>query len=326
MFMEQDTQILATQSGPALLGCFMDWALLGVLNVQVYLYHVNVSCDPLFLQILVYVVFILEWLQSINLTSMAWQVFVVDYGQGDALSTIHVGWMPLPILCSVISLITQLFFAWRICMLSKSTRIVSGIILLALVQTVCGFLVGIKLKDGSASSQFLSSKATLIVTSLWMAGSAFVDILIAVVMTILMIKRKTGIAATDRIINKIIRLVVETGSLTASVATVGLILAILAPEAAYYQPPIYTLTKLYSNTFLTNLTNRFFLGRDHLPRGQHHRSGTDVTSLAFTSVFPDVEDFHQPERSAAQGEVATSAAERIQRSLGLDRQTTGPTH
>lgn len=29
-----------------------------------------------------------------------------------------------------------------------------------------------------------------------------------------MVKWKTGIAATDRIINKIIRLVVETGSLT----------------------------------------------------------------------------------------------------------------
>lgn len=64
-----------------------------------------------------------------------------------------------------------------------------------------------------------------------MAGSAFVDVLIAVIMTfqvsltarricwtpvdfVQMVKWKTGIAATDRIINKIIRLVVETGSLT----------------------------------------------------------------------------------------------------------------
>ncbi|KAH9923900.1 uncharacterized protein B0H18DRAFT_1014010 [Fomitopsis serialis] len=255
--MEQNSQILAVQV--QLLGCFMDWALLGVLTVQVYLYHVNISCDPLFLQILVYVIFILEWLQTINLSSMTWQVFVVDYGQGDALSTIHVGFVPLPIMCSVVSLI---------CMLSKSTCLVTVIMLVCHVFSSNGR----RLKDGAQARIPLVQRCVNVT-------SRFVDVLIAIVMTVLMVKWKTGIAATDRIINKIIRLVVETGSLTASVATVGLVLAIIDPTASYYQPAIYTLTKL--------------------------------TSIAFTSVFVDVEDPRHQERSSAQG---------------LDRQATVTSH
>lgn len=88
---------------------------------------------------IVYVTFVLEILQTANLTGLVWQVFVVDYGQMDALSTVHVGWLPLPIACSIVSLITQGFFAWRILMLSKSTRLVVAIILVSgapLVSTV----------------------------------------------------------------------------------------------------------------------------------------------------------------------------------------------
>ncbi|KZT71187.1 hypothetical protein DAEQUDRAFT_141461 [Daedalea quercina L-15889] len=316
---QQDSRIIVVQAGPSFIGCLMDWALLGILTVQVYLYHVNVSCDHWFIQILVYAIYILEILQTGNLTSLVWQVFITDYGQIAALSTIHVGWLPLPVTCSIASMIAQGFFAWRICMLSKSTRLVGGIVVLALAQAVCGFLVGVKLHNGQSSAQFLSGKAALIVTSMWMAGSAFVDILIAIIMTIQMLKRKTGITATDRIINKIIRLVVETGSLTASVATVGLVLAIVAPNAAYYQPAIYAMTKLYSNTFLTNLTSRFFLlGRDRLPGGHHYRS--DPTSFVLTSVVISPEDLCTQDPSTAQSEPRPSNVGRIRRSLCIDRQ------
>ncbi|KAI0725319.1 hypothetical protein C8Q72DRAFT_888901 [Fomitopsis betulina] len=301
----QNARILAVQAGPELLGCLMDWALLGVLTIQVYLYYVKGTCEPLCIQLLVYVTFIVEILQTVNLTGLVWQGFVVNYGQVAALSTVHVGWLPLPIACSIVSLIAQGFFAWRILVLSKSSRLVVVIVPLALMQVICGIFVGVKLQDGQSNSQFLSSKAALVVTSLWMAGSAFVDVLIAVIMTFQMVKWKTGIAATDKIINKIIRLVVETGSLTASVATVGLVLAIVAPDAAYYQPAIYVLTKLYSNTFLTNLTNRFFLPRD-AGRQPRNQGSTEGTSFAFTSVFVDMEELRSQEPSHAHGDGRSS--------------------
>ncbi|KAH9930193.1 uncharacterized protein B0H18DRAFT_953145 [Fomitopsis serialis] len=64
---------------------------------------------------------------------------------------------------------------------------------------------------------------------------------------------------TERTINKIIRLVVETGTLTAGVAIVTLILCTRLPGTQYYETTLYVLTKLYANTFLANLVSRAFL-------------------------------------------------------------------
>lgn len=83
---------------------------------------------------------------------------------------------------------------------------------------------------------------------IWTAGSAVVDIAIAVTMTILvcllllppadgrlnttqMLKRKTGIRKTDMMVNKIIRLVVETGSLTGRISA-HYVHMLLNPRAA----------------------------------------------------------------------------------------------
>lgn len=64
-------------------------------------------------------------------------------------------------------------------------------------------------------------------------------------------------------INRIIRLVVETGTLTAGVAIVTLILCTRLPGTQYYETTLYVLTKLYANTFLANLISRAFLEPPH---------------------------------------------------------------
>ena len=80
----------------------------------------------------------------------------------------------------------------------------------------------------------------------------------------------------------------------------------------------------YSNTFLTNLTNRFFLGRDagRMPRDRN--TTTEGTSFAFTSVFVDPEDPRSQEASHAHGDGRSSVVGRIRRSLGVDRQAAEP--
>ncbi|PCH37063.1 hypothetical protein WOLCODRAFT_167289 [Wolfiporia cocos MD-104 SS10] len=82
-------------------------------------------------------------------------------------------------------------------------------------------------------------------------------------MTIMLLRNKTGIAHTDVLINRMIRLVVETGSLTASMAILILVLAMTPPvkETLTYEAPALMLTKLYANTFMTNLNNRAFVRR-----------------------------------------------------------------
>lgn len=61
----------------------------------------------------------------------------------------------------------------------------------------------------------------------------------------------------------------------------------------------------YSNTFLTNLTNRFFLPRD-AGRQPRNQGSTEGTSFAFTSVFVDMEALRSQEPSHAHGDGRSS--------------------
>jgi len=117
-----------------------------------------------------------------------------------------------------------------------------------------------KLLDVATSIQHDSIQYPL---AIWLALSVLADVMIAVSMTILLFKSKTGIARTDALINRVIRLVVETGTLTASMAIVTIILANhpALRETLLYETPSINLTKIYANTFLMNLNNRVDLRR-----------------------------------------------------------------
>lgn len=131
-------------AGPELLGYLFNWALLGVLNVQVYLYHVTFPHDPIFLQCLVYGVLIFEWIQTGLLTAGSLEIFVYQYGNFEALTKIYNGWFCLPIMCAMVSMVVQWFFAWRIYLLSRNRVLVGVIVTLSLLQGICGNVTGVK--------------------------------------------------------------------------------------------------------------------------------------------------------------------------------------
>ncbi|KAH9911988.1 uncharacterized protein B0H18DRAFT_286318 [Fomitopsis serialis] len=248
-------------AGPKLLGYFFNWALLGVLTIQTYLYHVNFPHDPLVLQCLVYGMLAFELVQTGLVTGVAFEIFVYNYGDTNSLTKIYYAWFFVAVMCAIVSVTVQLFFAWRIYVLARS-RIVAGVIaLLSLLQACAGISLGVLLKDTPSTADVTASHQVVIVLNLWVVGSAVVDALIAVTMTILMLRLRRGTTYkhTERMINKVIRLVVETGTLTAGVAIVTLVLCLRLPGTQYYETTIYVLTKLYANTFLANLVSRAFL-------------------------------------------------------------------
>ncbi|TFY52937.1 hypothetical protein EVJ58_g9733 [Rhodofomes roseus] len=233
-------------AGPKLLGYFFNWALLGVLTIQTYLYHVNFPRDPLALQCLVYAMLAFEWVQTGLVTGVAFKIFVYNYGDTNSLTTIYYAWFFVAVMCAIVSVTVQLFFAWRIYVLARSRLIAGVITLLSLLQASAGIALGILLKDTPSTADVTASHQVVIVLNLWVVGSAVVDVAIAVTMTLLMLRlrRGTTFEQTERVINKVIRLVVETGTLTAGVAIVTLVLCLRLPGTQYYETTIYVLTKL----------------------------------------------------------------------------------
>jgi len=152
-------------------------------------------------------------------------------------------------------------FCNRVWTLSKS-KLLSGLIaLFAVAQLAGGIGVGVMNQRLQVVTDFQDRGLVYII--FWLGGSAITDTIIAVSLTYLLLRSRSQNYRTNDIILKIIRLTVETNSLTAFMAIIALatmvIPAIAPPKTTIFMCPCYILGKLYSNTFLTMLNNRAFI-------------------------------------------------------------------
>ncbi|KAH9936407.1 uncharacterized protein B0H18DRAFT_973743 [Fomitopsis serialis] len=94
----------------------------------------------------------------------------------------------------------------------------------------------------------------------WSAGSATVDVTISAFMVYLLHRMRNEWAKTDLLVNRIIRMVIETGCVTVinAIAIVCFLWYIPAVASCF----LLTLPKLYANSLLVSLNNRVLLRRE----------------------------------------------------------------
>ncbi|KZT25857.1 hypothetical protein NEOLEDRAFT_279948 [Neolentinus lepideus HHB14362 ss-1] len=259
--------------GPQLFGFLFNWGLFGVLSVQVYLYYLYFPGDNRRLKALVYGLYIFETAQTALATSDAVKWLVTGWGRPEALQKIYTSWLNVPVMGGMISATVQLFFCWRIWILSNSIYLPIVIALVALVSGTAGVASGIMLRRLDDISEISTLTPP---TSVWLTCSALADVLIAIAMTYLLTRAKVGLRRTDRLINRLVRLTIETGMVTALWAVVDVILFNAFKHNNLHMCPATTLAKLYSNTLLVMFNNRQFVERN-----------TGPTSLASTTIHRD---------------------------------------
>ncbi|KAH9066219.1 hypothetical protein EDB87DRAFT_1573837 [Lactarius vividus] len=184
------------------------------------------------------------------------QTYVYSYNFPDDRRAIK--FLDSPTIDAFISLIVQGFFCYRIWTLNKRMWWLCLIIaILSVTQAVGGAWGGIK---SATLGRYAVIKSALY---LWLVTSAVVDILIAVAMTLLLrqVRGNEG-RFSNYVFPRVVRLTIETNSLTASVAIVSLILYVAFPNEIYYTCPTGVIGKLYSNTLFVTLNNRIYF-RDH---------------------------------------------------------------
>ncbi|KDR77232.1 hypothetical protein GALMADRAFT_66700, partial [Galerina marginata CBS 339.88] len=79
----------------------IDWGLFGVLSMQVYIYYLAFTKDPLLNQALVYGVYLFMVVQSILFSKSAFQTFGPGFGNLQMVDDITHIWFSVPIMCSV---------------------------------------------------------------------------------------------------------------------------------------------------------------------------------------------------------------------------------
>ncbi|KAL9710040.1 hypothetical protein Ac2012v2_007102 [Leucoagaricus gongylophorus] len=170
-----------------------------------------------------------------------------------------------PITIVAISTPIQLFFAWRIRLLTKQNTIASIITILSLVSLAGGLWTTIKI----IIIKLFSRKPELHLSALvWFLSATVADVLITGTLVINLSRRKTGFSATDDAISRIIRMTVQTGMLTALFAVGDVIFFMTLPRTALNFIWDLALTKLYANCLLSTLN-----ARADIKESTSHQSG-----------------------------------------------------
>ncbi|CAK5271666.1 unnamed protein product [Mycena citricolor] len=237
--------------GPMLVGVFFNMILYGILVVQMVTYVQTYKKDAIWMKIFMVYLFTVETTNTALDMAMIYEPLILQYGQQPKyFPTLF---MAEPLCIVLISMPVQLFFAWRIRQLTKTLWLPLLIALLALTS----FAGGIWTTAEIQILRLFAKKPLLHLPALvWFLTSCVADLLITVTLVVSLSRKKTGFAATDSVLDKIIRMTIQTGAATALFSILDVVCFMVLPHYAVNFIWDLALSKLYSNCLLSTLNAR----------------------------------------------------------------------
>ncbi|KAI0724005.1 hypothetical protein C8T65DRAFT_93159 [Cerioporus squamosus] len=260
-------------AGPQLFGHLFNYGLFGVLTVQVYHYHLLFPKDPLRLKVLIYSLYTIECVQVAMASHDADKVLGTGWGNTEELYRTHWLWINAPVMTGIVSTTVQCYFSWRIYVLSGSALLSVLICLVALLQGCAALASGVTahMIDNLPDLQVKTMPSHIV----WMVGSTTCDIAITVCMLYYLSKGRQGMhLASDALLSRLMRLTVETGALTASIACLDLVFFTTFRHNNLHMTPALVLTKVYTNTLLMLVNNRARMRQMMMEQDEGSNSGS----------------------------------------------------
>ncbi|KAF4563993.1 hypothetical protein EYR36_003242 [Pleurotus pulmonarius] len=241
-----------SEFGPMLIGVLFNTVLYGILVVQrcvmatVFSETVNSALDIV----------------------MVYEPLILNFGRATTFFPIMLA--TDPIITVLISTPIQIFVAWRILIISRAKWLAGLICIFAFISMGGGFWTGITV----TIIRRFDRKPELHWPALtWLLASAIADVTITVSLAFSLSRRKTGISNTDDAVNRIIRLTIQTGLVTAIFAALDVIFFLALPRTTMHVHLVFTvnhfadilgsnfiwdfaLSKLYTNALLSTLNAR----------------------------------------------------------------------
>ncbi|KAK0483068.1 hypothetical protein EDD18DRAFT_1432427 [Armillaria luteobubalina] len=287
--------------GPQIVGYLLNWGLFGALSVQLYLYYLAFPKDRRFVKSLVYGIYITELVQTILIAHDAFAVFGYGFGNLEVLVEIHFNWFVVPIMTAIVAFLGQCFYAYRIFILSRSRIIPTFIICVSLTSTVASITAGVYAFE-AVDMTALHDRKTSIAVGITGIGYALCDLIIALCMTHYLTRSSTSFRCTQILVTKIIRLTIETGSVTGIAALLTIILFFAFTHQAFYMTLSLVNSKLYANSTYMVLNSRIRImgGRDtytsstdmeittNMMRDITSRSAQDVQRTPLVAITAEV--------------------------------------
>ncbi|KAF8556648.1 hypothetical protein OG21DRAFT_1482862 [Imleria badia] len=239
--------------GPILIGVFLNCILYGTVVVQTFMYFQTYKRDRRWFKIFIFYLLICETLNTLCDIGMMYEPLVIRYGTTQAVTFAPIMLSADPALTVMVSLPVQLFIAWRVKIMSKSKIVPTIICFLAIAAFVGGVATAVSVAIINEYAHFRKFDAAALT---WLASSTAADILITTSLVYNLSSKRTGFAATDDVINRIIRLTVHTGLITAVFASLDIALFLAFRGTTLNFIWDLSLSKLYSNSLLSTLNAR----------------------------------------------------------------------
>ncbi|KAJ7714502.1 hypothetical protein B0H16DRAFT_523486 [Mycena metata] len=207
--------------------------------------------DALWIRILVYYVLFAECSNSALDIAYMYQPLVLEYGSIPGnLPTLFI---TQPLCVTLVGFPIQLFFIWRI-------RALTGLMILPIIFAL---LAAVSFGGGiwtivrvSGAHRWDHIPRAYNAATVWLASSVGTDLCIAVCVAWALRKKKTGFARTDSVVDRIVRMTVQTGVITAIVNVLDILCFILLKGKTVNFLWNIPLSKLHSNCMMSTLNAR----------------------------------------------------------------------
>ncbi|KAJ7256896.1 hypothetical protein C8J57DRAFT_497914 [Mycena rebaudengoi] len=245
-------------TAPLIFGVLAATFLFGILTVQFYFYHISFPNDAKSVKGLVYLVYILELTAATLYFADIYHWFAVGFGNLIFLDDIYFSVVDQPLMSSILGAIAQSYYCYRIWTINRRTiPIIVIVVLLAIAQVVSGIDMTVKAREVKKFSKAGNNHWP----SVWVMNitSPFADVIVAVTMTILLLRSRTRVARTELMIRRILNLTIETNVLSSIFAILVFALVVGLPGTTYFTIPAIIIGRIYSNSILLMLNNRKFI-------------------------------------------------------------------
>lgn len=288
--------------GYVLLGVFISLWLCGVLTFQMLHFFTNYPNERRWLRVFVGILCAADGIQTLMGVGLIWDILIKHFDVADTPLTPTRMFRMYPVLVGLISGSVQIFFAWRIKVLSTNSILFAIIAVLAIPQFAGGIAYTALTIRAGTFEEF--GKYIGVIVG-WVASSVLCDLVITVTLTVTLRRHRSNreLGEAAQLIHRIKIMSIHNGLVTI-IWSLALLIALAAAKGkggAYYIF-LYPLGKVYLITMLASLNSRPVVRPDLDPRvnsvlQQSSSSTPRIPSLILPSsreLMGDVEKIGRP--------------------------------
>jgi len=271
--------------GKLFIGLIINVMLFGINITQTYFYYIHSKKDRLWIKISVAIILVADFVQPLFLSIYLYRTLIVHFGNETILSRATNLFAVVPTMTGLTGSIVQIFFAWRIRILTNNWYSVALIIAAAVSEAVCAIVVAYL---GGINPMFVKFKAFQAVATTGVVSQMLGDIMIASILVWFLQTHKSGFRQSDEMVDRIIRFTLQTGLLTLVLGGTNMLLYLMQWAGGTYLLLNIVRSKIYTSSLLSSLNSRQGWGYD--TSESSGEVSTNLGSLRFASDSESMTD------------------------------------